>query len=136
MLCPRFAAGLLPELPAPALYESPQCQLRRLAEEALRGAVPFDEFWAAAVLPSGPLVTRHRRNPPSGCVIWPRDTFDRRNSITAILDTREAWRRAYEGWDPTPGERALAMLGPVLTADGFGALAVEHSEHEHHCVAA
>ena len=123
-------------MPAPALYESPQCQLRRLAEEARLYDVPFDEFWAAAVLPPGPLVTRHRKHPPSGCVIWPRDTFDRRNSIEAILTTRDTWRRAYEGLPPTPGERALAMLGPVLTADGFASLAVEHSEHERQPVAA
>lgn len=102
----------------------------------MRDGVPFDVFWAAAVLPPGPLVTRHQKRPRSGCVIWPRDTYDRRNSIEAILWSRDAWRRAYEHEPPTRGERALAMLAPLLSAGGLASLAVEHSTHERHCVAA
>jgi hypothetical protein len=101
-------------LPAAERYESPHRQLRRLAEDARREGLDFTEFWDQVIRPDRPLVTRHRPDPPTDCVIWPRDTFDRQNARKAIMETREAWRRAYEGETPTRGDLALQALGPAL----------------------
>ena len=121
-------------VPAPARYDPPHVQLRRLAEAALCDGLDFETFWERALRIGKPLVTRHRESPPDDCVIWPRDTFDRQNARLAILETRWAWESAYEGWKATEAELALQALGPAL--DGFGTLADVRSPHGHHAIAA
>ena len=103
---------------APQKYPTAHAQLRELAEMALLDGMPFDTFWQMAVRPGLPAVTwatpEDRR--PAGCVVWPRDTFDRNCSIGATLESRDTWRRAYEGCAPTRAERALLVLRPGLEA--------------------
>ena len=130
----RRGADAFAAVPAPARYDSPHVQLRRLAEAALVEGLDFESFWERALRVGKPLVTRHRTCPPGDCVIWPRDTFDRQNARLAILETREAWRSAYEGLPPRREELALQALGPAL--DGFGALMDVRSPDGHHCIAA
>jgi hypothetical protein len=101
-------------MPAPERYESPQSQLFRLAVEARAEGLDFEEFWTRALRPGKSLVTRHWSDPPPECVVWPRDTFDRQNAMAAIHATREGWRRAYEGEEPSRPELALYTLGPGL----------------------
>jgi hypothetical protein len=99
-------------------YPTAHHQLRELAEMALLEGTPFEVFWADAIRPGLPAITwatpLERR--PGGCVVWPRDTFDRNCSIGATLDARDTWRRAYEGCAPTRSERALDQLRPVWEA--------------------
>ena len=122
-------------MPAPARYASPHVQLRLLAEAALQDGVDFEEFWEQALRLGKPLVTRHKANPPADCVIWPRDTFDRQNARKAILETREGWRRAYDGEPPLIPELALQALGPAL--EGFDLCGDVASPHgPEHAVAA
>lgn len=99
-------------------YAQPHVQLGRLLIDARRRGVPFEEFWRQAVREDDTLVMTNRRNPPEGCVRWPTDRNDRRGWQKAILGTKETWRSAYEGLEPTRGERAVAVLG-----DSIGALA-------------
>lgn len=110
---------------APQKYPTAHLQLRELAELALLDGTPFDVFWERAVRPGRSPVTWASSPPPdevarilNECVIWPRDTFDRNVSMVAILDSREAWRRAYEGVPPTRFERALIVLAPVIARLG------------------
>lgn len=74
----------------------------------------FEDFWTRALRPGRALVTRHWSDLPDDCVVWPRDTFDRQNAMAAIYETRDGWRRAYEGENPTRQELALSAIGPVL----------------------
>lgn len=103
---------------APQKYPTPHQQLRELAEMALLEGTTFDCFWERAMRPGQPPVTwatePDRR--PGGCVVWPRDTFDRNVSIAATLEARDGWRRAYEGVAPTRSERALLRLAPWFDA--------------------
>jgi len=114
--------------------------LSRLAREARARGEDFDTFWWRALRVGESLVTRYDRNPPDDCVIWPRDTWDRRNDMEAILSTEGAWRRAYEHIKPKPCEAALAILSPAaenLPVSGFTPAADVRSARERdHAVAA
>ena len=115
-------------MPARARYESPSAQLLRLAVQARADGLDFAAFWHRALRPGQPLVTRHRSLLPEGCVVWPRDTFDRQNDMRAIYSTKRAWRRAYEGLPPTRGDLAVQALGPALS--GFAVMGERESAHE------
>lgn len=91
----------------------------------------FDEFWDTAVPPPG---ERRRRRKgvdpdetpeiapsgqtyllgdqlaPANVVCWPRDANSRKLDYSAIIDSKEAWRRAYERSARPPSEEALARI--------------------------
>lgn len=104
---------------APRKYPPPHEQLLWLAKAALKRSEPFDFFWLEAVRPGQPAITwaTAPADRPFGCVVWPRDTFDRNNCIAATVDenVREGWRRAYEGAPPTVQEAALIRIGPSIS---------------------
>lgn len=114
---------------APARYPTPHAQLLRLAEDAKREGIPFEEFWDRAVRPGLPPVTYYQPEAErlKGCVVWPRDSVDRNLARAATEDSREGWRRAYEGVEPTRSERALIVLSPLL-AMIEGARGIEERE--------
>lgn len=99
----------------PSTYESPQVQLGRLMLAARRRGQDFEDFWAEAVREGRSLVMTNHKNPPPNCVRWPTDRNDRQAWQFAIMQTKDAWRRAYERIEPTPAERAMAVLGEAIT---------------------
>lgn len=96
------------------LYQTPREQLFVLAVQARRRGLSFDEFWDEAVRPNLPPITRRHVDPPDNCVVWPSDTADRNAERAATSGAREGWRRAYEGRDPLPREKALPILAAHL----------------------
>lgn len=85
-----------------------------MAEAARDRGEHFSHFWREAVREGMPNVLTSTRNPPPRCIRWPSDSTPRIDWQTAVYETREAWRRAYEGTRPTSHEQALAMLAPIL----------------------
>jgi len=85
---------------------------------AMLDGTPFEEFWRRAVRPGCPPVTWGTpiEKRPAGCVVWPRDTDDRKLYRDVTEDCKDGWRRAYEGVAPTPGEHALLRLAPWFEA--------------------
>lgn len=101
-------------VPARQRYDAPHEQLRQLGVEAKREGVSFEVFWDRAVRPGvSPLITTETPLPPANAVVWPRDSGDRANAITAIRGTEEGWRRAYEGMTQKPEEAALSRLNAM-----------------------
>lgn len=89
--------------------------------EAFREGVAFEEFWLRAVRPGvSPLVTTETPSPPPTAIVWPRDSADRNNWITAIRGTKEGWRRAYLAEPEAPGDRALSVLAELAREGSFG----------------
>lgn len=108
-------------VPARQRYDAPHEQLRQLGAEAKRESVLFEDFWVRAVRPGkSPLITTETPDPPPEAVVWPRDSGDRANAITAIRGTEEGWRRAYEGVPPAPRETALAVLFGITVEEAGG----------------
>lgn len=107
-------------MPAHSKYPTVHEQLRALALLARQDALPFDRWWVLALRPGEPPVTWSTPElaRPGRCVIWPRDTIDRRLSIQATLEARDGWRRAYERAKPTGPEKALRLLAPLLELMG------------------
>lgn len=103
--------------PAPT-YATPQVQLGRLLVIARRRGLCFEEFWREAVREGRSLVMTNYPRATENCIRWPTDRNDRRAWQAAIIGTKESWRSAYEGLEPTRGERAVAVLG-----DSIGVLA-------------
>lgn len=95
---------------ATAIHEPPHLQLARLAREARAAGTSFDAFWTRAVRENKSVVMVTHTDPPAGAVRWPTDPYERKAWRNAILDTRENWRRAYEGEEPGEQERALIVL--------------------------
>lgn len=101
---------------APAKYPTPSEQLLDLARDARARGVLFEIFWEVTVRPNLPPITTRMPDEarPPGAIVWPGDTWDRKVWQYGIYQSKEGWRRAYEGEPPTPKEQALAMLSPVL----------------------
>ena len=92
-------------------------QLARLARDARAEGLDFESFWQRAVRPDlRPILTTTRPR-PTACVIWPSDSVESRTwrDVLAMPEVIEAWRRAYDQLPPTPGERALIRLAPLLS---------------------
>ncbi|MCW2994067.1 MAG: hypothetical protein JWQ18_1562 [Conexibacter sp.] len=98
----------------PRTYPEPPEQLRLLAAVARRQGVDFETFWSAAVEPAGPVVTTATRSAPEGVILWPTDHGARMNWQTAMKGSRAAWRRAYEGEEPSPRDTAVTTLWEAL----------------------
>lgn len=60
----------------------------------LRAGVPFDAAWDRAM----------------ELIVWPRSTREAKDWRTQLAATREAWRAAYENWEPEPSEAAYAAI--------------------------
>lgn len=86
--------------------------------ESKRCRVPFGLAWALAVRPGRPIVMVTHPAPPAGAILWPTDRNDRITWRVAIEATRDGWRRAFDGFEATDGERALLLLSPALEALG------------------
>lgn len=103
---------------APLKYPSAHEQLLKLAKVARAQGVPFDEFWKTAVRPGQRPYTWGKpsapREIPEGVVIWPQDADDRQVVMAATMGARQGWKRAYNGMEATPRERALGALRPML----------------------
>jgi hypothetical protein len=120
-------------------YDSPHVQLGRLMVQARRDGLDFEAWWTIAVRPrachdcgvealsspcecgcrrvDGPaLVMANTIDPPAGAVRWPTDRDDRVTWQAAIMESKDGWRRAFEGVAPTKQEAALAFLAPGLAA--------------------
>lgn len=97
-------------------YPPPHVQLRRLAERARAEGVAFEEFWERAVRPGQPPVTYYKAegDRPADAVVWSTDTTDRNLARAAVEESREGWRRAYEGEPASRPEQALIVLSPLL----------------------
>lgn len=110
-------------MPAQQIYAAPHEQLGKLAVEARRNGVPFEEFWVCAVRPHrSPIVTKNTIDPPAGAIIWPHDSNDRATAIKAALEAKDVWRRAYEGIEPTRAELAIGVLWQsIRSGNGNGA---------------
>lgn len=103
-------------------HESPQVQLGRLMLAARRRGLDFDTWWDEAVREGQALVmtnyeVTYGKPPPAGCIRWPTDRNDRVAWQFGIRESKEAWRRVYERAEPTPGDRAIAVI-----AESIGAL--------------
>lgn len=97
-------------------YSSPAEQMGRLARVARGKGLSFDDWWAESVKPGGKLISSTcpawKHTP--GCVIWPSDSQDSIIWREATAAAKDGWRRAYELMEPTRGEKALTVLGPLL----------------------
>jgi len=95
-------------------YAAPHEQLRDLAIEARREGLSFEEFWERAIRPGkSPLVTTETvrtTSPPTGALVWPKDSADRANAIAATNFAKDFWHRAYDRMPDTKGEAAFATL--------------------------
>lgn len=105
-------------------YATPIAQMTVLAADARDRGLSFDEWWEEAIRPGRGAVTPTtpggRR--PAGCVVWPNDSFDQRTWREAILQSKEAWRRAYDREPVTRGDAALRLLAPALERAGLAEL--------------
>lgn len=110
------------------VHEPPHHQLSRLAEGARRRGVSFEAFWREAIRPERPQIMVTNASPPAGCVRWPTDPRERKAWRTAIIGTKESWRRAYELVEPRVEERALAELSVEFSL--LDRLAVERQRRE------
>lgn len=101
---------------APKRYAAPHKQLGELMLEARRRGETFDEFWLRAVRPEKwqRIVMVTDREPPEDCVLWPTDPKDRREWRSAILQTRDGWRRSFERLPKTSRDSAVAVLADML----------------------
>lgn len=57
-------------------------------------------------------------NAPPDVVLWPGDTEDRQAAYEGLMESKDAWRSAYDGIEPTPRERAMARLGSAFEKAG------------------
>lgn len=74
--------------------DSPATQMAESLTRLKRAGLPFDQAWVRAF-------TR---------VQWPHLTKERAEWKAALTDTRDVWRRAYEGAGQEGGERALTIF--------------------------
>lgn len=111
-------------MPAVQCYSSPHEQLREIGIKAKRQGVSFEEFWTRALRPGiSPLITTETVRtvePPSGAIVWPKDSADRANVMSAVTSSEEIWRRAYEDLPQTPGERAMEVLRDIAVEEASG----------------
>ena len=98
------------------LYPLPATQMVRLARDARREGLSFEDFWERAVRPDLPVImtTTLSRQIPPGCVVWPSDSQASKEWRTVTADVRDAWESAYEALPATGAERALRRLAPLL----------------------
>lgn len=89
-----------------------------LARVAKLEGLDFEAFWERAVRPGMAVITTTTPvdKRPLGCVRWPSDSLDGRFWRDATREAMEGWRRAYEDLPPTPQEKALDRLAPILEA--------------------
>lgn len=102
---------------AKRLYDAPNVQLVGLLGAAKRERLTFDQAWIRAIRPSKSLVMSNAKVVPHGALKWPTDRADREVWRSAIIATREGWRRAYDREPPRTSEIALGVL-----AESIGAL--------------
>lgn len=104
----------------PPKYATPAAQLRSLALDARHEGLTFDEFWDLAFPPDRGwiLTTTPRAKRPARCVVFPSDSPEAQAWREAIFASRDGWRRAYDRMEPTPEERALRILSPLLLGEG------------------
>ena len=98
----------------PVVYEQPHEQLLRLAVAARERGLSFEVFWREALNVGGDIVYVTDENPPPGAVRWPTDGRERIPWRRSMLETRETWRRAYEGEPPTRREHAVRLLAEEI----------------------
>lgn len=60
------------------------------------------------------MVLTSTKDAPATAARFPSDSDTRRVERTAILETRDEWRRAYERREPTARERAVTVLVSLL----------------------
>lgn len=108
-------------MPNQQRHAFPHEQLRDLGIQARREGLGFEEFWLRAVRPDlSPIITTETPDPPPHAVVWPRDSTDRNNSMTAAIASKEIWRNAYENRPPTKSEEALSLLRSLLFESSGG----------------
>lgn len=138
-------------MPAHARYPSPLEQLSDLAVDAKFRGLTFEEFWTESLRPRvckrcerstiqitcpdeecggqtvgpAPVTVTGAERPPR-VVRWPTDTKDRRTWLYAVDQSKDGWRRAYEGEDAPRREVALKRLRPLL--DRLEAAAEQEAE--------
>lgn len=98
----------------PVQYERPNEQLVRLLSDAKRRGLTFGEAWEEALRPGRSIVMSNTAAAPATAVRWPTDRMDRDAWRSAILRSREGWRRAFYDEPPTRGEEALRFLGEAF----------------------
>lgn len=103
-----------------------RCSNRRPRSRKFCGGIPTATSpWARdandRLIPDGVLYrasasTGRGTGPPApfGQIGWPHTSADRLADYTAIAETREGWRRTYEGLTPTQAERAFTHLATAL----------------------
>lgn len=97
-------------------------QMVFLAQEARREGLSFEDWWDRALRPGRPPILVTMKQPwPTGCVVWPSDSWDRNGWRDATLQIKEGWRRAYNQDPATPQENAIRILEPILTARALSA---------------
>lgn len=99
-------------MPAIAQYPTAWSQMHDLAAAAREAAVPFADFWEAAMRPGRPPITWRvpEEKRPADAVVWPNDTQTRKDDQAAMNATRAGWARAYAGMSQLPREAALDRL--------------------------
>lgn len=101
-------------------YIDPHEQLVDSLRTSRYAGLSFAAAWTLALRPGERAVMATATDPPSGAIRWPTDTTERIAWKTAIVDSRDVYRRAYEQRAPTHRERAVVTLMHVL--DRAGAL--------------
>lgn len=82
--------------------------------ESRDAGLGFEEAWALAVRPGERLTFTNTPAPPHGAIRWPTDSKVRIVERAAILETKDAWRRAYERRPATRRERSVVVLAQAL----------------------
>lgn len=100
----------------PRRFESPHEQLVSLLVEARCEGLAFEAAWDRAIRPGKRMVMTNTRGAPYGALLWPTDSSDRIAWKAAIVESRDAFRRAYERRPATLRERSVVVLLGVLDA--------------------
>lgn len=112
---------------ATRVHATPAEQLFKLAGQARREGLTFDEFWIRACrFESKPIVRTNSPAHPHGSVQWPSDKRECRSWQDAIREIEGGWRRAYENLPPSEPEAALVYLdrrGIAFRGDDLAAAA-------------
>jgi hypothetical protein len=102
----------------PRRHRDPLEQVRELLTAARDAGVAFEKAWEATV-ERRPMVLVTDRCPPADVVHWPTDGDERRAAMAALAETREVWRRAYEGEPAGAADRAVLALVAAIDEDGL-----------------